>query len=257
MTGLRKHLSGGKASGGHDMPPAKAQALALQVVAGHAVAGVMAPAAIDEVLTVLHQLSDESAADFLRRLLVNLVADKRLPKYQFERRFDCLFSPFLPAIAAHVLGFEASLVVPEFPLKKSNSNQSTNADHLLMLRNAEGAPLSWLLVELKTDATSYSPLQADIYKDAIRDGWPRLRSDLEQIRQASKAKEAYTHLIARVDGVAGSSPPDDVEVLYITPSSKPPHGFHSVHFAELVKLTLGPNEQVWEVLKTLVLPELH
>jgi ABC-type histidine transport system ATPase subunit len=78
MTGLRKHLSRGKASGGHDMPLAQAQALALQVAAGSPPVVAMAPAAIDEVLTVLHQLSDESAADFLRLLLVNLVVVGRV-----------------------------------------------------------------------------------------------------------------------------------------------------------------------------------
>lgn len=221
---------------------------------------------MDEVLKALTSLSETSSADFLRLLLTNLVSDKRLPKYQFERRFDCFLAPFLPRIIETVVGGAALLVVPEFPLKKRDSNQSTNADQLMLVRDRPGKSDTWVLVELKTDSGSYSPLQAEIYHEAADDGWSRLRADLELIRDASTHKAAYTHLIERVDEAAGGDAPQDVEVLYLSPSTKPPHVFHSVHFADhegcttashhLTLMDMDVHPEVWSVLKTLVLPEL-
>ncbi len=264
QAGLRKHLMGGVASGGHDLPLEQATRLASAVLAG-AVATPTAPkASVDEILHVLTSVSETSAADFLRLLLATLVSDKRLPKYQFERRIDCFLAPFLPRAVETIVGGVAQLVVPEFPLKKPGSNQSTNADHLLLVRDRPGKPDTWVLVELKTDSGSYSSLQADIYQEAVDDGWARLRADLGVIRNASTHKAAYTHLISRVDAAAGSLPPQTVEVLYVSPNTKPPHGFHSVHFAShqgcashhLMDMPMDVHQEVWSTLKTFVLAEL-
>ncbi len=181
--GLRKHLSGGAASGGHGLPFDVADLAATAVWEGGSpdvTAPTVTPA---EVINAMTALSDSSAAHYLRVLLASLVADKQLPKYQFERRIDALLTPFFPTMVERALGGgTASVVVPELPLKKPGaSNQSANADHLLVVRDRPaGAPDCWVLLELKTDSGSYDPQQAAIYRFAQRDGWSRLRAELMQ-----------------------------------------------------------------------------
>jgi len=245
---------GGLASGGHERTADEAADIVERVQLGEIVKSTATPDAVDDILRILTGLTDASAASFLRSLLAQLVADKRLPKYQFERRFDCFLGPFLPAIAEWRLGGHAELVVPEFPLKKKDGNQSTNADYLMVLRDRIDAPDAWLLVELKTDPGSYNLVQADIYSQAVHDGWKRLRADLEQIRNASKNKAGYTYLIRAVDQETPA--PEHVEVLYLTPGFKTPHNFHSVTFSELQAQSFSHHPEVWELLRALVLPSL-
>lgn len=91
--GLRKHLSGGAASGGHDVPFEVADLEATVVWEGGPLV-VTAPAVMPaEVIEAMTALSDSSAPHYLRVLLATLVADKQLPKYQFERRIDALLTP--------------------------------------------------------------------------------------------------------------------------------------------------------------------
>jgi hypothetical protein len=257
-TGLRKHLTGGAASGGHDVTFELADREATAVWEGAPVQSALPTVPAAEVVAAMTALSDTGAAHYLRVLLAGLVADKQLPKYQFERRVDALLTPFLPAIVSRALGGgTASVVVPEFPIKKPGSNQSTNADHLLLVRDRpDGAPDCWVLFELKTDAGSYDPLQAEIYRLAQRDGWSRLRADVATIRDASSKKAGYTSLLQRLDGQAGDDPPEVVAVVYLTPTSVPPYGFHSVHFNELLGMDIGVHREVWNLLRTLVLPAL-
>ncbi len=58
-----------------------------------------------------------------------LVANKRLPKYQFERRVDIFVSVFLADVLTALFGGTYQLVVPELPLKKDDNHQSTNVDY--------------------------------------------------------------------------------------------------------------------------------
>lgn len=263
--GLAQHLAGGAGSGGHDLTASDAAEVAEAGWTGVVTSAGKPATNVGELLHILHGVPEDSAAEFLRLLLLNLVNDKRLPKYQFERRIDCFLTPFLPEIVTKVIGKggQARLVAPEFPIKKKTdtdgnvSNQSTNADHLMILRDRPDEPDAWLLVELKTDSGSYNAEQAEIYRNAVLDGWPRLRADLETIRNASKKKDGYTELIKRVDTVAEDSPPDRVEVLYLTPGYLPTEPFHSIHFSQLVHLELSGHSTVWAILKELVLPALN
>lgn len=257
--GLRKHLSGGVASGGHDIPVELAELEATRIWEGAPPDVTVPPVPAAEIITAIQALSDSSAAHYLRVLLGSLVVDKQLPKYQFERRIDALLTPFLPRIVERALGGgTASAVVPEFPLKKPGaSNQSTNADHLLVLRERpDGLPDCWVLLELKTDSGSYNLPQADIYRLARRDGWRRLRADIVAIRNASVKKQGYTALLQRLDTHAGYDPPERIEVVYLTPTSIPPADFRSVHFGELVSVEMDVHQEVWNLLRTLVLPAL-
>jgi hypothetical protein len=259
LHGLRKHLSGGKASGGHDIAPDVAGLQSTAIWQGTPSVATAPSVPTAEVLAAIEKLSDSAAADYLRVLLAGLVADKQLPKYQFERRIDALLAPFLPKIVQKAFGGgAASAVVPEFPLKKPGaSNQSTNADHLLILRDRPArAADCWVLLELKTDSSSYDLKQAEIYRLAQLGGWSRLRDDIVTIRNASTKKDGYTALLQRLDDGAGREPPEHVEILFLTPSSIPPPGFHSIHFSELLNVDMDVHPEVWELLRTLVFPVL-
>ncbi len=239
--------------GGHGLAAAAAQDVAVAVAAGATPPQAAVMPDIKQALEALHGIDDATASGFLRLVLTTLAVDKQLPKYQFERRIDAFLTPFLPRIVEHTLGGgTAQLVAPEFPI----SNQSTNADHLVLVRDRPGSQDTWLLVELKTDTGSYNPVQAQIYAEAVEDGWTRLRADLDIIRNASTKKAGYTHLIKRVDAAAGGSGATAVEVMYLTPISNPPKGFHSVHYSELMRLEVDVYPEVWTVLQALILPAL-
>jgi hypothetical protein len=51
-----------------------------------------------------------------------LVANKRLPKYQFERRVDIFVNVFLADVLTALFGGTYQLVVPEFPLSVTATN---------------------------------------------------------------------------------------------------------------------------------------
>ncbi len=261
--GLRTHLAGQTSNGGHAVPLPDAELMAKAAQPVEAAAPSLAsPPTSDVVLEALNGIPGDDAAAYLRLLLAQLVADKKLPKYQFERRIDALLSPFVPRLVEHFLGGgTATTVVPEFPLKKEGSNQSTNADQLLVLRERPELPDAWVLFELKTDAGSFDIPQAQIYADARRDGWPRLRSDLAVIYQATKAKAQYKTLIDRVDKAAGDRSPDQVHVLYLTPALALPalaetFPFTFVTFDQLRRVEMPIFPPVWHALKTVVLPAL-
>lgn len=91
--GLAKHLAGTTKYGGHAMPVPDAADLAAAVAAGVVPPKASQAADLTEALQSLHALSDGAAADFLRLLLLTLATDKKLPKYQFERRIDVFLTP--------------------------------------------------------------------------------------------------------------------------------------------------------------------
>ena len=205
----------------------------------------------------------DDAAAYLRLLFAQLVRNKALPKYQFERRIDALLSPFVSDLVAHFLGGIATQVVPEFPLKKKEkeSNQSTNADQLLVVRDRPTGPDAWVLFELKTDAGSFDLPQAYIYLEAQRDGWWRLRSDIDAIYAATKAKSQYKELMDRIDRGAGDRCPEQVEVLYLTPSLglttlKQTFPFTFITFDQLLEIDMPVYDSVWKALKGAVFPVL-
>ena len=82
---------------------------------------------------------------------------RHLPAYQLERRADIFFALFLPEVlGAHLSKQENCSVeinptlIPEFPIKKRDSNQSINVDYFALSQDGERA----FLIELKTDMKS-------------------------------------------------------------------------------------------------------
>ena len=93
----------------------------------------------------------EELVDYLIEIVHVIHKDRHIPKYQFERHVDSLLVPFLPEILAYGLGGVFQVVASEFPLKKLDNNQSTNADALLHQSGPEDQAGTWWLFELKTD----------------------------------------------------------------------------------------------------------
>ena len=74
---------------------------------------------------------------------------RHLPDYQLERRTDIFFALFLPEVLQERFGLaQMPKLIPEFPIKKINNNQSTKVDYLALSDDRA------LLVELKTDMAS-------------------------------------------------------------------------------------------------------
>jgi len=64
------------------------------------------------------------SARFLAELFGTMVANRAIPKYQFERRVDAILAIFLPELLSNSYGWEVEIVVPEFPIKKRENNKA-------------------------------------------------------------------------------------------------------------------------------------
>jgi len=139
-----------------------------------------------------------SESDFLSGVFAQLVDNKDLPKYQFERAIDGFIGFFLPDIIGALMGGRAELVTQELPLKKEN-NQSTNVDYVLLL-HGDSRP-SWVFVELKTDTRSFRRRQDQIYCELILSDrrMDSLMHDMESIKKASTQGKKYAHQMGKVE----------------------------------------------------------
>ena len=89
------------------------------------------------------------------------------PAYQLERRADIFFALFLPDVLNHHLskrkrGIEIDRrLIPEFPLKRREDNNSRKADYLALSIDHKGAlGRHAFLIELKTDSASLNTDQS-------------------------------------------------------------------------------------------------
>lgn len=149
-----------------------------------------------------------------------------LPKYQLERRVDIFLTPFLEPFIGGELGPSVKLVAPEFPVlselleagsgadREQLSALTVNMDYLLWV--AAPQPY-WLLLELKTEETSFKPSQADIYAVARERGMPKLISDLKKVRKATAARHRwkYDRLLQRLPPPEQAGQP--IKVNYLGP----------------------------------------
>lgn len=152
---------------------------------------------------------------------------KYYPKYSLERRVDIFLTPFLRALVANKLGGAGvQLVAPEFPLlsdlpkhgararHSDLSARTANADYLL---KREGPDAPWILLELKTDADSFSASQAALYEVACERGMKDLIRDLAFVQEKTEAKhrQKYQNLI---DALPRPDAADDrIVVAYLGP----------------------------------------
>ncbi|MEI7835312.1 MAG: hypothetical protein WCK05_02760 [Planctomycetota bacterium] len=254
--GLTKHLEGSKECHGHEMPRRDAIREAEDVfdewsspMTNSQPKQVSIPPFPPEVLA-------DPYASFLIQYFTTLVAHKKLPKYQFERRVDAIISMFLPGILKQLRGWQVELVVPEFPLKKPENNQSTNADHLLF-RQANGpeSQEAWILFELKTDSASVRDDQLGTYLSALDRGMPQLLADVETIAAASNARAKYAELRTRVAHLPEDRP---VELVYLSPCHVdiPAGRGLALTFKELDNVSLPEFPAVWDLFRRIVLPNM-
>ena len=121
---------------------------------------------------------------------------RHLPAYQLERRADVFFALFLPEVLGKHFDVEVSpLLIPEFPVKKRDNNQSNNVDYLALEQPQDGNPKRAFLVELKTDMGSRRQEQDRVLRCAVDRGMKKLILGVLEICRATNDKPKYVHLL--------------------------------------------------------------
>ena len=124
--------------------------------------------------------------EFIKDAFELLKRNKEYPYYQAERRIDIFFNLFLEEILNHFLESDTiKFLLPEFPLKKKNNNQSTKVDYICY----DDVKKVIYFVELKTDATSFNSDQLAIYQEY--NDWAKCLSEV-QIISSNASKEYKT-----------------------------------------------------------------
>lgn len=133
---------------------------------------------------------------------------RHLPAYQLERRADIFFALYLPGIVEHALGVKVDPgVIPEFPLKRDDNNQSTKVDYFLISEDRSRA----FLVEFKTEMESRNEKQ-DAYLVAAKErGLGALLTDIPVMAAASNQQAKYVHLLSALERFGLMSLPGDLE----------------------------------------------
>jgi len=130
--------------------------------------------------------------------ILNLLRDnKRFPNYAAERRIDIFINLFLEKILSAYYGEKVIFVVPEFPLKKNETNNQTDKLDYLCAFEETKQPI---FVELKTDVISFNINQAKFYCDQAKH-WPTCVEALQKIivtRMPFSYRKKYFQLIKRL-----------------------------------------------------------
>lgn len=158
-------------------------------------------------------------ADYTINELFNLLDEQRhLPDYRLEPRVSPFFELFLPEVLEKHLGAVRLPIIPEFPLKKSNNNQSNKVDFFALSEDGQSA----YLIELKTDMNSLSPSQGDYLTKATKKSIVQLIKEIEQISSCSRgnSRRKYDHLRKQLDELKLPKGPKSAphpKVVYIVP----------------------------------------
>lgn len=129
---------------------------------------------------------------FLEELILELEFLNNVPKFQLERAVSPLLGLFIKQIINSEFNARTTISVPEFPLKKDDSNQSTNIDWLLV----DVINKILYLIELKTDILSLRDEQSNIYMKvlaalSLKQNASFLQEDFVSIMNASNRKDKY------------------------------------------------------------------
>lgn len=256
MAGLTKHLSGTYQYGGHGMERVAARSLA-ESLSGDArslgAAPITAPVVVTAEPTAVAPLSPDAERSFIVTLFHQMVADKALPKYQFERRVDAILAVLLPDLLSQLEGGDIRYVLSEFPLKKVTGNQSTNVDHVYFDHAAE----RWLFCEIKTDASSVRHDQIGIYLEAVRAGMPSLVDGVRTIRTATLQPGKYTALLQRLERLPLDRP---LSLIYLAPALGMKSLAPSVRvlsYGELAEFEHRQHPEAWSAFRSLLIPALR
>ena len=133
----------------------------------------------------------------IERVFALLDRWRHLPAYQLERRADIFFALFLPEVLQE--RFEVPInpkLIPEFPIKNRDGNQSSKVDFLALQDSRDGEPAERaFLVELKTDMGSRRGVQDNLMVDASERGLKELVLGVVAICRSTKEREKYVHLL--------------------------------------------------------------
>lgn len=132
--------------------------------------------------------------DALQQVFANLDQWRHLPNYQFERRLDVFFTPYLvDLVSEHVRAPLLPIIVPEMPLKRPDSSKSKKVDYVLFAADRSAV----YFVELKTDWASRRVEQDRYLGDAVAKGFPAVLHDLLQILSdtSTQYQQKYFHLV--------------------------------------------------------------
>ena len=135
---------------------------------------------------------------FLRALLEHLDGNRRLPKYQYERRIDAFISFFLqPVLRAKGVLREDAIQLAEFPIhaQTGKGDHSDNADFLLFEPGSRRATF----VELKTDGGSANDGQFLYYSRAMSTPWPELTGFVKRLTTKRKSGVKYKVLWSELE----------------------------------------------------------
>ena len=192
--GLRKHMTGTRPYGGHEL--------------------TMSEAAFAAAAAWAQPESASGEADaYLAEALQRLTKNKQLPKYEFERAVDAFLGVFVPDIVGLALGESGNLklLAQEFPLKKEGNNQSKNVDYVL--HSAATSDRPWVFLELKTDTSSANPDQALFYAEHIDD-----KTMEELLKNVEKLRDVNEKYAAVLECFAAYRPADgQIRMVYLTP----------------------------------------
>lgn len=255
LTGLAAHMRAA-----HKLSDKSAHARSLLVWSGEDTGALPGLPDLQGLVEEAAGVSDDAWAAFGRQVIEALARGKHLPKAGFERRVDSLLAPFVPAVVAHALGDEqASLVAPEFPIKKLRNAQSTNADALYRGTKA------WALLEIKTHPGSFDLRQLMTYVNARKRGMTSLVADLKIIHAHTDtaARTGYWSLIGLVQQAAaelelGEAAP--IEIVYLVPDDLKSqhvdlliqHNVRTLNFSSIAQVDVGAHKDLWQVVLRLL-----
>ncbi|MYC06965.1 MAG: hypothetical protein F4X57_07315 [Chloroflexi bacterium] len=166
---------------------------------------------------------------------------RHFPAFPLEARSEVFFALFLPTVLeSHFKKDGVKIkpqVIPQFPLKKEDNNQSNNVDFFALSDNGECA----FLIELKTDMASISKEQACYLKRAMKKDVDETLADITKISQRSEQKEKYRHLLSALRELEADLPKLRIkpEVVYIQPrpcKKNKVDGFKYIYFAEFAEI---------------------
>jgi len=117
---------------------------------------------------------------------------RHFPAFPLEARSKVFFALFLPTVLeAHFrIGIEPQ-IIPQFPLKHEDSNQSDKVDLFALSENRKKG----YLIELKTDMASIREEQECYLKRAGDKSMADILHDLKEIVQATDEKKKYYYLL--------------------------------------------------------------
>ena len=198
---------------------------------------------------------------FIEALMNQIIESTMIPKVQVERVVGPLLGIFLEDILSATFpnnpefSGKVKIISPEFPLKKTDSRQSTNIDWLML--NSECGRL--YLVELKTSDTSVNRKQSEVYRSVKTrvetEGGGFLINDLEELRDASTESGKYQYLLQTKiqpyrEGISSSH---SVKIIYIVPDCAiekiEGHADVVLSFSMLSQTISGPFSREWQIIQ--------